>query len=328
MRSGKLLPLMGLGAAAATTVVGVVPVTAGAVSDGSNERVIDLASTASPANGELESCSAYFGFGKVDMITFDVELESGEATGPLPSVGDGIDVVLVMTLNDDSELRCVPVEVTEDVWDTFWEENPVPVADVTGPAFPGPGRYFFPAVNLDQEIDGAVVTNVSFEVANVPAPYSLVSPTSAQSLPAIVSVDSIGGILENVGKLTPGFYAYIELQASTAAADALVAALAACGASESPVSSADLDAAWQAVKALAPDLELPDEFTCDVAGGLTWLTPNAEALAAAGQIATIAIAAPSTPPGPPGPPAPPGPESPESPSAEVAEALAIPRFTG
>jgi hypothetical protein len=291
----KLLPAIGLGAVAAGSVGAMVPGTAGAAGDTPHERVIDLASV-SPANGALEPCSAYFGFGKVDMVTFDVELDSGEATGPLPTVGDGIEVVLVMSRQTGGELRCVPVEVTEEVWNSFWAS--VLSFGLSPPSFPGSGRYFFPAVNLDPEIDGHVVTNVAFEVTNVPDPYSLVSPISAQALPAVVTVDDLDGLSATVGTLTSGFSAYIEMQVDSAAAAALDAALAACAASEEPVSSTDLDAAWGAVLAFVPPdaTDVPVEFVCDPGVILVaLLTPRVEALAAAGQVATITIAAPGEP---------------------------------
>jgi len=335
------VPLLGLGAVAATAVGVAAPVGVGATADnGPNERVVDLASTAAPANGALESCSAYFGFGKVDMVTFDVELESGTAPGALPTVGNGIDVALVMTLQGGGEVRCAPVEVTEEVWTTFWSTNPLSssIPGFAGPAFPGPGRYFYPAVKLDPEINGNVVTDVAFEVTNVPAPFTLVSPAGTQLLPAIVSTDEF-----EPGPLTPGFYAYIEAQAGTDAADALEAAFDACLAGGDPVQSDALDVAWQAVVALLPpDAGDAGEFSCDASFAIVVLTPTAEALAAANQTATIAIAGPAGPgpdPGPdpgPGPSPDPGPRpdpnpgpgpDPVRPSAPDAVVVA-PGFTG
>jgi hypothetical protein len=204
-----LMPLVGVGTVAATTLAGVVPGVAVVPVDEAPSGV-DVASTVGVADGTLEPCSEYFGFGKAtDLVAFDVQVVEGETPDPAPTFEDGdVGIVLVLGNEDDDELRCLPSEVTEEEWDEFWDDFYEGLPDDEPPTFrppwPGPGHYYYPALNVppvdsvDEPLprfvrwrepieDFGDVTEVGFEVSGVEAPFTLVSPTGYQALNQVVT---------------------------------------------------------------------------------------------------------------------------------------------
>jgi hypothetical protein len=208
MRSKGLLASVGVATATVTTFAGFAPAvvsTAGAA-DGTD----DVNSTAADAtaDGTYESCSAYFGYGKVgevgalDLTTFPVTVEGGTPAGEVPTVENGgIDVVLVITDVDGAELRCVPEEVTEAEWDATWSDEAPDEFNI--PAWPGPGHYVYPTIPpsslgpIENERlrslaaapaaigDLGELASVGFEVTGVPEGYTLVDPTATETLPQV-----------------------------------------------------------------------------------------------------------------------------------------------
>jgi hypothetical protein len=320
------MPLVGLGTVAATTVAGFGPGLAVQTTDGSNELVIDRATADLATTGTLESCAAYFGYGK-DIVEFDVDLTEGDAPGVLPAVGDGIEVVLVLANEAGDTLRCIPQEVGEEEWDEFWAAFPFPLP--VPPTWPGAGHYIYPAIGngIGTEItDFGEVTSVAFEVTSVEAPYTLVSPTTPTSLLAISTnpLDLVQG-----GGISPNLLAYLAQAASPAASNAVDAVAGECllNASYSVPQSDDLNAGYEALLLLvfgedAPPVPDPVACTNDGFPGiidfLLGATPLADSLAAVQYVQTISIAAPVSP-----GPVPPGPQpTPDQPAAVT------PRFTG
>jgi hypothetical protein len=214
-----LMPLVGIGTVAATTLAGVVPGVA--VSPGGDApSTVDASSTVGVANGTLEACSEYFGFGKAtDLVAFDVQVVEGETPDPAPTFENGgVDIVLVLGNEDGDELRCLPSEVTEEEWDDFWdtyyEEELIGEPPAFRPPWPGPGHYYYPALNVPpvgedeptivrvgapwwrEPIDEfGEVTEVGFEVVGVKAPLTVVTPKGYQALNQVVT-DAVFEIFE------------------------------------------------------------------------------------------------------------------------------------
>ncbi|GEM_PF-1701684 len=215
MPNRGLLVSVGVATATVTSFAGFAPAvvsTAGAVdgTDGANTATVEPT-----ADGTYESCSAYFGYGKIDppeddgidfgaldLTTFPVTVQGGVPAGAAPTVENGgIDVVLVLTDIDEAELRCVPEQVTESQWNATWGD--VPVEGLNIPSWPGPGHYPYPTlpppdfapVAAGDELlllgaspaaigDLNDLASVGFEVVGGPEGYTLVDPTQTQSFPS------------------------------------------------------------------------------------------------------------------------------------------------
>ncbi|MGK2950671.1 MAG: hypothetical protein ACSLFP_19025 [Acidimicrobiales bacterium] len=222
----KLLPLVG-GMTAAATAAGGMAAVAHVVPAGADVTSAVGAAGVTGA-GMLESCSAYFGYGKEDaamgLVEFDVADVNGAdgADHGVDMDGDGdTDVVLVVEYEMAGTIECVPFELTEEMWDAEIGESGAEL-----PAYPGPGHYVYPTLNLpleDETVDPVVA--VGFRVSGTPAEHTLVSPEGYHELDELF-LDS-GALLED-GILDPRIPAFIEAEVGAAATAAYVAAFEAC----------------------------------------------------------------------------------------------------
>ncbi len=307
---GSVLPAVGLATAAATALVGVTPTVVAAGDGGDANSVTDVRFTTA-GTGEFEPCSAYFGFGKVDLVEFDVEVD-GEGPAPSPTVENGGVSVVLEIETEGGTITCVPEEVTEDEWNDELGDAPF-----NFPAYPGPGHYIYPAVNTMPEIEGfGLVTGVGFRVTDVAEGYTLVAPTGVDPLAAVTVWPF------DVDNLDQRVFDIVGADAGAAAEAAFGAALDGCIENEEfdPVQSADLDAAVQAlIDYLGIDESVPEPVTCsDVElfylitsflASVEATTLNAEVIEVAGPPSTTTTAAPTT-------------------TAATQAATATPRFTG
>lgn len=252
----NLTPVVG-GMTAVATAAGVVaPVAqlapAGAQTDSASPA---LAAAGLAGAGAFESCSAYFGYGKdagfIGIVDFDVaDVNGDDATAH--DVDDDTQVLLVMENEESDTLECVAAEVTEEEWADEHGGDPA------APAWPGPGHFTYPSVNLAPVIDGfGQVVTVGFRVSEIPDEHTLVSPEGVQPLddmfldPDEVAFSEI---------IDPEVLAFLTGEVGATAADAYEAALIECdGAEEINPTDADLLAAANAlVDIFSPDDEITD----------------------------------------------------------------------
>ncbi|MGK2950668.1 MAG: hypothetical protein ACSLFP_19010 [Acidimicrobiales bacterium] len=222
----KLYPLVGGMTAAATAAGGMAAVAhmapAGAEA---SSAATTLGAASVQGAGAMESCSAYFGYGKADsalgLVEFDVADVNGAdgADHGVDMDGDGdTDVVLVVEYEEAGEIECVPEELTEAMWDDEWAGDPAEL-----PAFPGPGHYVYPSVNLPSEGDQPL--SVGFRVTGIPGEHTLVSPEDYHELDDLfLDIEALffDGILD------PRVPAFLEAEVGTAASAAFVAAFDGC----------------------------------------------------------------------------------------------------
>jgi hypothetical protein len=309
---GSVLPTVGVVTAAATALVGLTPtvVAAGGDSGGDANSITDVR-FATAGTGEFEPCSAYFGFGKVDLVEFDVEVD-GEGPAPSPTVENGGVSVVLEIETEGGTITCVPEEVTEQEWDDEYEGAPFDL-----PAYPGPGHYIYPAVNTLPEIEGfGLVTGVGFRVTDVAEGYTLVAPTDVDPLAAVTAS------LFDEDNLDQRVFDIVAADAGAAAESAFSSAIDGCIEDDGfePAQSADLDAALQAlIDYLGVGVSVPEPVTCSDIGELYLFTSlaasveattlNAEVIQLAVPTTTTTTAAPTT-------------------TAATQAAAATPRFTG
>jgi hypothetical protein len=312
-RNASLVPLVGAVTAAATAVGASAPMVAASsiqVDDGLSAAALRGAGV----DGTYESCSAYFAFGKeegfADVVGFDVEVDN-PVDDSAPSVGDGVDVVLVIE-TEGGTIECEPFEITEEQWDELLDGLDE-IIDL--PPYPGDGHYVYPSVGLGAFIDDfGEVQSVGFRVVGVPDGLTLVSPTGVQPL-AQNFLDP--GIIE-VGDIDERVLAVVDEAAGPAAVAAFVDAIDACIDEEDPVVDADLEAAVDALIAYLgidePDIEIDCSTLAILALFSSWkasVVANAEytePIDLAGPPSTTTTVAPTT--------------------AAPAAATATPRFTG
>ncbi len=181
--SRSLVPIVGGMSAMVTTVGAVavvthspVPVTVGTVG---------APGSVTAPTGALESCEAYFGFGKeeaaLNLVELDVLDQNGD-DGVDHAVPDDTHVAFVLHFDNGPDVECAPYEVTAQMWaDEFDPDWPLP--------FPGPGHYVYPSIVIndgDGQDEPAIhnLTGVGFRVLDHPAgEHSLVSPTGERALP-------------------------------------------------------------------------------------------------------------------------------------------------
>ncbi|WP_436795259.1 hypothetical protein [Actinospongicola halichondriae] len=169
------------GVTVAVTAVGAVVTTTNVAPALAEPAAVDATAGAAAGGGVLQSCEAYFGFGKraggANVVEFDVADTNGE-DGVDHAVPDDTGVVLVIE-GEEGTVECTPTEITEQEWDEDdWYGGFL--GDVP---FPGPGHYAYPSVNLHQEVtDIGPVLSVAFRVAGIPDEHTLESPTGMHLL--------------------------------------------------------------------------------------------------------------------------------------------------
>lgn len=223
----KLFPLVGGMTAAATAAGGMAAVAHVAPAGAADSSATSALGPATPAGeaGVLESCSAYFGYGKDDaalgLVEFDVADVNGAdgADHGVDMDGDGdTDVVLVVEFDEAGTIECVPEELTEDMWD---DEHGGDEGEI--PPYPGPGHYVYPSVNIPR--DGDQPLSAGFRVTGIPGEHTLVSPEDYHEL------DDVFLNIEDLffdGVMDPRVPAFLEAELGAPAADAFVAAFEAC----------------------------------------------------------------------------------------------------
>lgn len=292
-----IAPLVGAGVVA-VPVVGISE-SADATSNERADGPATVGDVSSTADGTFEACSAYFGFGKVDLVSFDVAVDPVPVSGTPPMVGDGVDVVLVLENGEGAELRCVPEEITEEEWDAYWGTSFFIGAAVTPPEFPGAGHYAYPPQPAGLDIpDFGVVENVGFEVTAVPADFQLVAPAATRALPATLSIVTPDQFIEWLYAvdtlLSPPsatVLAYVTAQAGADAAQALTDLFDGCQIGDT--SSVDADDFAAALAVFAPFYDVASFDLTDICDGLLlagFLTPVVETAAAADVVEVIEIA--------------------------------------
>ena len=75
-------------------------------------------------------------------IPVDLAGEMSFVDGAAHAVDDDTQVLLVMENDEGDTLECVAAEVTEEEWDDEYGDDDI------FPAWPGPGRFTYPTVNL------------------------------------------------------------------------------------------------------------------------------------------------------------------------------------
>jgi len=255
-----LVPMVGGLTAAATGAAAMGPVahlaTAGAEQGGAS---LPLGAAGLAGTGAFESCSAYFGFGKdeavLGLVQFDVADVSG-ADALDHTVPADTGVVLVLENTEGALLECTPFELTEEQWTNEFEGDPL------FPAYPGPGHYVYPSVNLHPILDGfGEVVAAGFRVVTIPGEHSLVSPTGTEPLAELfLDPDEMffGTLVD------PRVLDLIEAEVSAAAATLYDDALAACEAEE-PIDGTDpvlIDGAMVLSDLIDFFAEEPTEVNC------------------------------------------------------------------
>lgn len=197
--------------------------------------------------GTFESCEAYFGFGK-ELVAFDVVDQNG-ADGAAHAVPTDTQVVFVLENEAGDQIECTPVELTEEEWDEFIGDTPIPGL----PTFPGPGHFVYPSIEqgafIDDEFGEAV--SVGFRVVGVPGGHTLVSPTGTVEL---LQSQLDGEDLLFLQITDPRIAAHIATGASAAAAEAWEDAVADCvDEFATPLGGDDLAAAFAVLEALTGD---------------------------------------------------------------------------
>jgi hypothetical protein len=212
----RLTPVVG-GMTVAVTAAGAVVTTTHVAPALAAPATADAMPGAAAGGAALESCEAYFGFGKeegaVNVVEFDVADVNGD-DGTDHAVPDDTDVVLVIE-TEDGTIECTPYEVSESDWDDAFDGE-VP--------FPGPGHYAYPSVALEQEIGDdttSQVTGVGFRVTTIPTEHTLESPTGTRPL-----TDHF--VASDGPAPDPRALDVIEAGAGTAAVDAFNAAWTKC----------------------------------------------------------------------------------------------------
>lgn len=314
----KLTPLVGGITAAATAAGGMAAVAHVAPAGAADSSATSALGAASlQGAGVMESCSAYFGYGKEQgaaaLVEFDVVDVSGDDDGTDHAVEVDTDVVLVLENESGELLECVPEQVTEAEWiDSHGDDD-------LSPPFPGPGHYAFPSLALEQgPEDFGPVTSVGFRVVGIPALHDLVDPLGVKELvdPFLPPFDVFLGDLIDQRVLD-----LLDTEVGPAAAAAFEEAIIDCNAEE-PIDTTDPDL-LAAARLLAERIgEDPDELTevdCFAVGFLHVLTSLNRGIAdSTSYVEVISLSAPVAPAPPATPPAPPA----------AAPVTAAPTFTG
>lgn len=236
-----VLPLAG---SAAAVVVGGAFATVAEAAPAAPEGDAGTFGSLRGVPGQFESCEAFFGFGK-ELVAFDV-VDQGGPDGVAHAVPSDTQVIFVLEDQEGDVLECLPEELTEADYDDFFSGAPF-----TPPAFPGPGHYVYPSIELGENIDQGdfgQVDFVGFRVGTIPAGHTLVSPPGTEELdqsqldgPALLFLDTTD----------PRTSAHIEAVAGAAAADAWDAIIPACDAdSGTAVAGDDIEDAIAALDAL------------------------------------------------------------------------------
>lgn len=224
----RLTPVIGGMTVAVTAAGGIVATTN--VAPALAEPASAATPSAAAGAGVLQSCEAYFGFGKGDeggalnVVEFDVADTNGD-DGVDHAVPDDTEVVLVIE-TEDGTVECTPFEVTESDWDDEFAGAPVDIP------FPGPGHYAYPSIAWEQEIGAdpsSQVTSVAFRVGDIPTAHTLESPTGDRPL-----TDHYLSLADD--SLDPRVYELIaaDPDGGTSAADAFAAARATCAEEDLP----------------------------------------------------------------------------------------------
>jgi hypothetical protein len=194
--------------------------------------------------GQFESCEAFFGFGK-ELVAFSVVDQNG-ADGVAHAVPTDTQVVFLLEDEEGDEIECLPVELTEDDWDSEFSGAPF-----DPPAFPGPGHYVYPSIEQGASIDDGdfgTVESAGFYVQQVPAGHTLVSPTVVVDL---FQSQLNGESLLFLNEIDPRTLAHITDEVGAAAAGAFEDAVEACDVDgSSPLTDDDLADAVGALEAL------------------------------------------------------------------------------
>ncbi len=256
----KIIPVVGGVTAAATAIGAWAPAVqlASAQPDGASAAV---GATGALGAGTFEACSAYFGWGKdagvLEVVEFDVADQNGD-DGVDHAVPDDVQVVLVLETEEGGTIECTPEEVTEDQWNDEYDEDP------NLPAWPGPGHYAYPSVNLQDQIEEPPaygdVTAVGFRVTGIPGEHTLVSPQDVK--PLVQHFLDVEQMFQD-GEIDPRVLALIEAEAGAAAADAYEAYTEDCQDSNPDGTGEELIAAIQALNVLVDGEEDPNLTEAD-----------------------------------------------------------------
>jgi hypothetical protein len=263
----NLVPVVG-GITAMATATGVYAAIAqvAPAGAGSDSATPALGAAGLAGAGTFESCEAYFGFGKDEEASGLVDFDVFDINGDDPAAHDvdaDTTVRLILENEEGETLECVPVELTETMWDDEFEGDPA-----IGP-FPGPGHYIYPSVELDPFIeDFGDVEAVGFRVVTIPGgEHSLVSPEGVQPLTDFfLHPDDL--FFNQV--TDPDVIAHLaSSEAGAEGADAFEDAIAACGDEEEIVEDdPDLVAAGNALLDLIEDEFEFTEVSCNDVGAL------------------------------------------------------------